>query len=157
MASPQLEFELRAMTFDDLDDVLINEGLSYSHPWARGIFDDCIKSGYECFVFIVDAKVVGHSILSVAAGEAHLLNVCINPEVQGNGFGRQLVQHILSRAIARGASKVFLEVRPSNLIAFKLYESLGFQEIGFRKDYYPAENGREDALVFSYQVPDAFP
>ena len=108
-------------------------------------------------MFIVDAKVVGHSILSVAAGEAHLLNVCINPEVQGNGFGRQLVQHILSRAVARGASKVFLEVRPSNLIAFKLYESLGFQEIGLRKDYYPAENGREDALVFSYQVPDAFP
>jgi [ribosomal protein S18]-alanine N-acetyltransferase len=157
MASAQVEFELRAMTLDDLDDVMINEASSYSHPWSRGIFDDCIKSGYECFVFIVDEKVVGHSILSVAVGESHLLNVCINPAVQSRGFGRQLVQHIVSRAISRGAATVFLEVRPSNLIAFKLYESLGFQEIGLRKDYYPAENGREDALVFSYQVPDTFP
>lgn len=162
MASAQAQYELRAMNLDDLDAVLINEALSYSHPWARGIFADCIKSGYECFVFAIDQKnsgqkIVGHSILSVAAGEAHLLNVCINPETQGNHYGRRLVEHMLSRAAARNAGTVFLEVRTSNLIAYKLYESMGFEEIGVRKGYYPAETGREDALVFSYQITDEFP
>ncbi len=143
------------MQLDDIPTVLINERRGYTHPWSEGVFKDCMKSGYECWVVVYLERVIGHGILSIAAGESHLLNVCIHPDCQGNGFGRHLVTHILLRARQNQARRIFLEVRPSNIVACKLYETLGFNEIGVRQDYYPAFLGREDALVLGKEfVPD---
>lgn len=149
MSSVELDYRLRRMLPEDLPTVLRNERLSYTHPWTEGIFSDCIKSGYECWLLVADYRIIGHGILSVAASESHLVNVCVIPEYQGNGFGRVLVEYMLERAKARQARRVFLEVRPSNRIACRLYETLGFNEVGVRKDYYPAFVGREDALVLA--------
>jgi len=135
------------MELDDLELVMRNERRAFSHPWTAGIFKDCLQSGHECWVLQVGDRLIGHAIFSIGAGESHLLNICINPECQGRGFGALLLRHIIERAVLKLCSCIFLEVRASNLSAYKLYEGLGFIEIGVRKNYYPANIGAEDALV----------
>jgi ribosomal-protein-alanine N-acetyltransferase len=140
------------MSYGDVPAVVRNERLSYSHPWTEGVFQDCLRSGNECWLIKREQKMLGHGILSVAAGESHLLNVCVSPDFQGEGLGRILVAHMLKCARSKGASVVFLEVRPSNKIACRLYGSLGFNEVGVRRGYYPAKEGREDALVLALDL-----
>ena len=151
MSSVELDFRILPMSYGDVPSVIRNERLSYSHPWSEGIFQDCLLSGNDCWLIKREQQTLGHGILSVAAGESHLLNVCVAPEFQGEGLGRILVAHLLKCAKSKGASCVFLEVRPSNRVACKLYESLGFNEVGRRRGYYPASEGREDALVLSLE------
>ena len=144
--------EIRLMQLTDLPDVLRNERRSYTHPWTEGIFRDCLRNDQECWLLRYNDLNVGHGILSVAAGESHLLNVCVDPDYQGHGFGRILVEHLLERARVGEASTIFLEVRPSNLVACDLYDKLGFNEVGVRENYYPALVGREDALVLAKEL-----
>ncbi len=146
------KIDFSRMDVTDLPSVMENEALSYSHPWTSGIFADCIGAGHECWLFQLENTLIGHSVLSVAADESHLQNVCIHPDYQGNGYGRLLVEHMLLCAKSRKAGSVFLEVRTSNLVAYKLYESLGFNEVGLRPAYYPGDKGREDAIVFAKQL-----
>jgi len=138
---------IRPMFADDLDAVLANEFTGYDFPWTRGVFTDCLKAGNQCWVLEKHGEVVGHAIVTVGAGEAHLLNVCIRASEQGRGLGRTLVLHAMERARDAGADALFLEVRPSNHVAVRLYESMGFVQVGVRKDYYPAQFGHEDARV----------
>jgi ribosomal-protein-alanine N-acetyltransferase len=140
------------MQVTDLAAVLENERRAYQFPWTEGNFTDCLSARHECWVLIVDGVVAGHGILAIGPGEAHLLNVCVSRDRQGRGHGRRLVQHMLERAAARGADTVFLEVRPSNVVAVTLYRSLGFNEIGRRRDYYPTETGHEDAEVMGLHL-----
>lgn len=144
--------EVRRMQLTDLPDVLRNERRGYTHPWTEGIFRDCIRNGQECWLLMCSDQNVGHGILSVAAGESHLLNVCVHPDFQGHGFGRILVEHLLERARTGEASTIFLEVRPSNVAACELYDKLGFNEVGIRENYYPSNIGREDALVLAKEL-----
>lgn len=142
----------RPMLATDLDQVVENEVRAYQYPWTRGNFSDCLAALHECRVLLLDAEVLGHGILAFGAQEAHLLNVCVRRDRQGEGFGRALVSHMIERARLRGAGMVFLEVRPSNLVAISLYHSLGFNEIGLRKDYYPSDKGHEDAQVMALDL-----
>ena len=144
--------EVRRMQLTDLSDVLRNERRGYTHPWTEGIFRDCLRNGQECWLLMCSDQNVGHGILSVAAGESHLLNVCVHPDFQGHGFGRILVEHLLERARTGEASTIFLEVRPSNVAACELYDKLGFNEVGIRENYYPSNVGREDALVLAKEL-----
>jgi ribosomal-protein-alanine N-acetyltransferase len=144
--------EIRRMQLSDLPDVLRNERRGYTHPWTEGVFKDCLRNGQECWLLMYKEKNLGHGILSVAAGESHLLNVCVHPDYQGHGFGRILVEHLLERAREGKASTIFLEVRPSNEAACELYDKLGFNEVGIRENYYPAYIGREDALVLAKEL-----
>lgn len=144
----------RPMLESDLDAVLNVEYAAFSHPWTRGIFLDCIQSGYECWLLFLGDQQVGHGVLTAAAGESHVLNLTIKPENQGNGLGGRLLAHLIERAKARDAEVTFLEVRESNHAANHLYERFGFNEIGRRKNYYPAVGGREDALVMAYSLID---
>ncbi|MFT4633320.1 MAG: ribosomal-protein-alanine N-acetyltransferase [Candidatus Pseudothioglobus sp.] len=146
-------YRLLPMQVDLLDKVKHNERRAYSHPWTEGVFRDCIDSGYECWLLEVANHVIGHGILSTGAGESHLLNICINPEYQGHGYGALLLSHMVARAGFHACSCIFLEVRASNLAAYKLYEKAGFTEIGVRKDYYPGYMGSEDALVLVKHLP----
>lgn len=139
--------EVRAMQMEDLETVSTLETASYEFPWSRGIFGDCLKSGHPCWILSVDGVTAGYGILSTGAGEAHLLNICVGPGWRGRGLGRHLLGRLLDIARWNGAEQIFLEVRPSNPLAKTLYESVGFHEIGRRPRYYPARNGREDAIV----------
>jgi ribosomal-protein-alanine N-acetyltransferase len=144
--------EIRAMRREDLPAVAAMEAASYDFPWTQGIFSDCLKAGHPCWVMWVEGEAAGYGVLSVAAGEAHVLNVCIGPGHRGLGLGRLLMRRLLDIARWNGATRVFLEVRPSNPIAQKLYESMGFGEIGRRPKYYPARQGREDAIVMALDL-----
>ena len=115
---------LRPMDAGDLDCVMHVEVRAYAFPWTRGIFIDCLRANYECWVLEKDDEVIGHGVLSVAAGEAHLLNVCICRDHQGFGFGRTLVEHMLDRAQRRAAEVVFLEVRLSNEVSCRYFSNI---------------------------------
>jgi [ribosomal protein S18]-alanine N-acetyltransferase len=141
--------EIRLMQPADLKAVAAVERAAYQYPWSLGIFRDCLLAGYYCFVLDVSGGVTGYGIMSVAAGEAHLLNLCVHPNAQRLGYGRRLLAALMARATEAGADKIFLEVRPSNRIALKLYGSVGFEQIGTRPAYYQAENGREDAVILA--------
>ena len=144
--------QVRAMRSDDLPKVSELEIASYDFPWSFGVFADCLKAGHPCWVLCVDALVAGYGILSMGAGEAHVLNICIDPNYRGRGLGRHLLLRLLDIARWNGAERTFLEVRPSNPLAKTLYESVGFKEIGKRPRYYPAKNGREDAIVMVLEL-----
>lgn len=142
---------LRQMTLADLPVVLTIEQQNYEFPWEEDIFTDCFKAGYGCWVCEEQNKILGYCLLSMAVGEAHILNISVHPEEQKQGVGRKMMEYLID--VARGrAETVFLEVRPSNAIAIALYEKLGFNEIGIRKGYYPATNGREDAIMLALHL-----
>jgi ribosomal-protein-alanine N-acetyltransferase len=143
---------MRPLREDDLDAVMEIELRAYPFPWTRGIFRDCLQAGYPGWVMLQHGKIIGYGVLSVGAEEGHLLNVCIDPKQQSQGYGRVLLRALVKQATDRGATRVFLEVRPSNAAALVLYHSEGFNEIGRRPRYYPAHNGREDALVMAMEL-----
>ncbi|BAZ94966.1 acetyltransferases [Thiohalobacter thiocyanaticus] len=140
---------IRPMTSDDLMAVMEIERRCYPHPWTAGIMRDCLRVGYSCWVYERDQVIQAYAILSVAAGEAHLLNLCVRPEVRSQGVGRRLLQHVIITAGRLGGDTLFLEVRPSNKPALALYEKLDFSEVGLRRAYYPGHQGREDAIVMA--------
>jgi len=143
---------LRPMREDDLVAVQAVEERAYEFPWTLGIFRDCLRADYPAWVLEEGGVIIGYVLMSVAAGEAHILNVCVAPEHQGRGLGRKLVRAIMHVARGRGAQRVFLEVRPSNVGAIALYHDEGFNEIGRRPRYYPARDGREDAIVMAMEI-----
>ena len=135
-------------SFRHLPQVMEIEQRAYPWPWTEGMFVDSLRNGHLCYCISERDAVVGYIIVFVAVGECHVLNVCVDPEQQGRGIGRRLLNHALSAACDLGAEDAFLEVRLSNDPAIKLYESSGFEAVGRRKDYYPAGDQREDALVY---------
>lgn len=143
---------LRPMREDDLDLVMAIEREAYPFPWTRGIFRDCLRADYPAWIHEARGEAVGYAVISLAAGEAHILNLCTAPVAQGQGHGRRLLRHVLRMARGRGAQRVFLEVRPSNEHAIALYHGEGFNEIGRRPRYYPAIGGREDAIVMAMEL-----
>jgi ribosomal-protein-alanine N-acetyltransferase len=138
---------IRAMRQSDLEQVQRIEQESYRFAWTEGIFEDCLRVGYTCIVAEIDILLVGYAVLSAGAGEAHLLNLCVAGNFRCRGLGRRLLLDMLSRVREAGASVVFLEVRPSNTAAIRLYQTLGFVQIGVRRGYYQDVDGREDAIV----------
>jgi ribosomal-protein-alanine N-acetyltransferase len=143
---------LRPLREDDLEAVMAIEQRAYPFPWTRGIFRDCLLAGYPAWLLHEHGLAIGYGVISLAADEAHVLNICISPERQGRGLGRELLRVLTRMARDRGAVRIFLEVRPSNPGAIALYHSEGFNEIGRRPRYYPAHHGREDALVMAMEL-----
>lgn len=146
-ALPTRDLTYRAMRQDDLARVCAIERDIYSHPWTQGNFADSLAAGYHCSVLEVHGSLVGYGILAVAAGESHLLNISIDASWQGRGLGRALLLYHIDLARSLAARILLLEVRPSNTVAKALYESIGFERIAVRRGYYPAAEGREDALL----------
>jgi len=143
------ELRLEKMRESDLAEVLGIENAVYSHPWTRGNFTDSLRAGYQCWTWRCAGELIGYFVLLVAAGEGHLLNLSIAASEQRRGHGSILLGEVMRMAKARGAGKVFLEVRPSNQGAKALYRRFGFRQVAVRAGYYPAEAGREDALVLA--------
>jgi [ribosomal protein S18]-alanine N-acetyltransferase len=123
------------------------ERAAYQFPWSEGIFRDCLRVGYVCRVIDIDGDLGGYGIMSLGAAEAHILNVCIRDAYRSRGCARKILSYLLERARGAGMREAFLEVRPSNVAAARLYHSLGFEQVGVRRGYYQATVGREDAAV----------
>ena len=139
----------RPMVERDMAEALEIENAAYEFPWTPGIFRDCLRVGYLCWIAEGDWRMEGYGIMTVAVGEAHILNLCVRPERRRCGYGRAILGHLLQQAMDHDAENVFLEVRPSNLAAIELYRDQGFAEVGYRRNYYPAHGGREDALILA--------
>jgi [ribosomal protein S18]-alanine N-acetyltransferase len=141
------EVQIRPMSESDVSDVIAVERASYQFPWSEGIFRDCLRVGYVCRVVTVKDDIIGYGVMSVGAGEAHILNLCVSEAYRCRGVGRRLLTYLIDRGTASGMSEAFLEVRPSNTSAIRLYLSVGFEQVGMRRGYYQAVGGREDAAV----------
>ncbi len=144
---------LRPMRESDLPRVLLVEREAYQFPWSDGVFRDCLRVGYCCWVIERDGSVEGHGIVQIGTGEAHVLNLCIRPVASRQGLGRTLLERLMEVAASHGAHTAVLEVRPSNAAALSLYQGAGFSEVGMRRGYYPAARGREDALILARKLP----
>lgn len=139
--------QFRPMLESDLDAVMAIEPTIYLHPWTRGNFSDSLKSGHEAWVLTRQGEIIGYSLMSMVLDEAELLNISVAAPYQQQGLGRRLLAHMLEQAITLGVAMIFLEVRASNAAAIALYERASFVEVNVRRGYYPAENGREDAVI----------
>lgn len=140
-------YQLRPMQGEDLDAILLIEPVIYSHPWTRGNFSDSLKSGYSAWVMTLHDEIIGYTLMVLALDEAQLLNISVAESYQKQGLGRVLLNHMLDIAKQNKATNMFLEVRASNASAIALYANMGFDEVSVRRGYYPAETGREDAVV----------
>jgi ribosomal-protein-alanine N-acetyltransferase len=147
--APEAPIRIRTMVHDDLPLVSDIERRSYQFPWSHGVFRDCLLAGYTCIVLVRGERTAGYGILSVAAGEAHILNLCVDPMFRELGYGDRILDEILERAGKAQVREVFLEVRPSNSNALSLYRKKGFRQIANRPAYYQATEGREDAAVLA--------
>ena len=151
-ARPDMQPRLRLMTAGDLDAVEAIEQSVYTHPWTRGNFADSLASGYHCWLMERDGRVIGYAVTMVAAGEAHLLNLSIAADLQRRGLGSELLLFVIRLARDCAAVTIYLEVRASNQAGRALYARHGFAEIGLRKGYYPAHQGREDAVTMEKKL-----
>ncbi len=146
----RLPYALRRMEESDIPAVMEIEQSAYEFPWTEGIFRDCIRAGYCCRVVQRnDTTIIAYAVMSLGAGEAHILNLCVAPPWQQQGYGRALMSDMMDLARRLQADTLFLEVRPSNVAARALYDRLGFNELATRGGYYPSRQGREDALILA--------
>ncbi|KUO50023.1 MAG: ribosomal-protein-alanine acetyltransferase [Desulfitibacter sp. BRH_c19] len=141
------EYSIRKMTFQDIDQVLEVENLSFPSPWSRSSFEAEINDNLFAHYYVVfkDHKVVGYAGMWMIIDEAHVTNIAVHPEFRGLNFGKRLTQTLIMQAFRQGANRITLEVRVSNLIARNLYKDLGFNEAGIRKGYYSDNN--ENAII----------
>jgi len=152
---------LRRMTVEDVEAVLEIENRAYPFPWTQGIFSDCLRVGYACWLLErktpQGTQILGYMVLSIAVGEMHILNICVDPKLQGQGIGRGLLEDAEQYGEKNKAAMCFLEVRPSNKSALNLYLSSGFNEVGIRKNYYKDAGKREDAIVMAKSLANDLP
>jgi ribosomal-protein-alanine N-acetyltransferase len=146
---------LQVMTEPWLDEVCRIEKRAYTHPWSRGNFSDSLRAGYHAQVLTQGQTLLGYHVLMLGAGEAHLLNITVEPEEQGRGLARQMLGELVRWSRAQGAQSLWLEVRVSNDRARQIYERYGFKSVGLRRNYYPlAPFKREDALIMSLPLTE---
>jgi ribosomal-protein-alanine N-acetyltransferase len=148
----KLEHKFRPMQMDDVDVLMRIEPHIYSHPWTRGNFVDSLNSGYSAWVLLRGQEIIGYALMMMVLDEAHLLNLSIAKSYQKQGLGRLLLEHMINISKNHRAANMFLEVRATNVSAIALYENTGFNEMAIRRGYYPAANGREDAVLMGLAV-----
>lgn len=135
---------------DDVDNVYAIEQLSQSHPMAKSVMLSCLSKRYFNSRLFVDEKLAGFYIGEFVLDESSLIEICIHPDFQGQGLGRQLLAHYIEQAKSKGGLSCWLEVRESNTAAYQLYQSMDFNEVDRRINYYPTASGKEDAIIMSY-------
>ena len=147
-----MEAGFEPMTELRLDEVVAIERRAYGHPWTRGNFADSLRSGYQAQLLCAGDAVLGYFVAMQGVDEVHLLNITVDPQYQGQGWGRVMLDALALWARGQGAQWLWLEVRTSNARAQQVYQRYGYRRVGERKNYYPADQGREDAIVMSYKL-----
>jgi len=142
----------RPLVESDLESVMALERDLYEYPWTAGNFRDSLNAGYSCWVMHGPQGMIGYAVLMLGVGEAHLLNLSIARPAQRRHHGTRLLHHLIGVTRRYGARRLFLEVRPSNVPGRALYARNGFSEVVTRRGYYPAADGREDAIVLSLAI-----
>ncbi|NOQ82028.1 MAG: ribosomal protein S18-alanine N-acetyltransferase [Methylophaga sp.] len=141
------------MTHDDVFDVVNIEQQANQFPWSRKNFEDGLKANNQAWVFVNDSnEIIAYTIVQKVVDETHLLNICVKASAQGKGLGREVLNHVIDFAHSISSVLIVLEVRSSNQRAQQLYLQAGFNEMSVRKDYYPAAEGREDAVLMGLDL-----
>jgi ribosomal-protein-alanine N-acetyltransferase len=143
------KIQIDKMLLSNLDEVMLIEKANYEIPWTKGVMKDCINAGYQCLIIKENNIIIGYAFLLVNFDESHLLNMCINQPNQGKGLAKKLLKYLENICLYHQSKVFLLEVRQSNPIAYGLYKSFGFNEIGRRKNYYKTLVGHEDAIVMT--------
>ncbi|MHB1230620.1 MAG: ribosomal protein S18-alanine N-acetyltransferase [Halothiobacillus sp.] len=155
LAVPELLSDsVRILGLDEQDLPAIQriEQVAHLYPWSDRVFNDCIRSGYFLDGAFSGPRLLGFSVVMPILDEWHVLNLCVDPSVQRRGVGRSLLEFVIDQAKQSGMDSLWLEVRVGNTAARQLYAAYAFEQVGFRKGYYPAKNGREDALVLMREL-----
>jgi ribosomal-protein-alanine N-acetyltransferase len=147
-----MEAGFEPMTEATLDEVVAIERAAYAHPWTRGNFADSLRSGYQAQLLRAGTTLIGYFVAMKGVDEVHLLNITVAPACQAQGWGRVMLDALAIWARGQGAQWLWLEVRTSNVRAQQVYLRYGYRRVGERKNYYPAEGGREDAIVMSHKL-----
>jgi len=152
-SGPVRDWRVVPMGPEDIEAVHAIEVMAYPYPWSPGIFADCLRAGYEGRLLLDEGwGLCGYALWSWGVGEAHLLNLCVDPRWQGRGLGHRLLQACLDEIACCDVDRILLEVRAGNDVAIGLYEGHGFVRIGLRRAYYPGPDGREDAWVMALDL-----
>jgi ribosomal-protein-alanine N-acetyltransferase len=146
--------EFAPLSITDLDRVMAIEEVIYPFPWTRGNFVDALRAGYSGWAYRCRGVLVGYAVCMRVLDEVHLLNLSVDAGWQRCGHGARLLRFLIDLFGAAGCRQMLLEVRPSNWAAHRLYQQFGFVRIGVRRNYYPAEGGREDAWVMVREIGD---
>lgn len=134
---------------NDFDVIYCIEKKAYAIPWSERIMTSMVSGNeYKIKITYYD-KVVAYVFIMIVLDEATVLNITVDPDYQGQGLGRKLLQYVKNHLASQKIATIFLEVRQSNAAALSLYESEGFHEIDLRKNYYPTKNSREDAIIMA--------
>jgi [ribosomal protein S18]-alanine N-acetyltransferase len=149
---PPLGLHRRALMEEDLPNVTNLEASVYAFPWSFGNFKDSLIAGYRCFGLFDAKRLVAYTIVMVSLDESHLLNVAVAGDFQTKGIGRFMMDCAIADARAMHSEMLYLEVRPSNVVALSLYDKMGFKQLGMRRDYYPSLGGRENALFLGIYI-----
>ncbi len=148
-----VEAQFEPLTEARLEEVVAIERSAYGHPWTRGNFSDSLQSGYQAQLLTAGTTVIGYFVAMKGVDEVHLLNITVAPALQGQGWGRILLDALALWSRGQGAQWLWLEVRVGNVRAQRIYEHHGYRRVGERKGYYPADAGkREDAVVMSLKL-----
>ncbi len=142
----------RAIREDNIAAVALIEKDVYVFPWSAGNFRDSLLSGYQCWGCWANGELIGYAIILVSLDEAHLLNFAVSRAWQNQGVGTRFLNFVINESKRMCCEMLYLEVRPSNVIGRRLYERFGFQQLGLRRNYYPATTGREDALFLGLNI-----
>lgn len=146
-----LELKFRLLAATDIPVVMELERSAHSHPWRQSSFESCVNGRQKCWLVEHHRELVGYVVVTHGGGDAELLNISVAPKFQRKGIGSCLLQYAVTY-VKPHADMLFLEVRVSNRKAIELYAKEGFFEVGMRKNYYPAVNGNEDALLMACQL-----
>ena len=146
------KFVFREISLGDLDGIVQIERAVNPFPWGEEALRDTIASSGHHLISLREGRAVGFLLSSFVLDEAQLLLIGISPNWQGVGVGGQLLKELINRSQDQDQKLIYLEVRSGNERAIRLYRSLGFIDIGVRRDYYPGLVGREDAIVMSLQL-----
>lgn len=144
------QFTLEPLSSCHLKEIQRIETLAHSHPWSESLLSDVNSRGACHHVLLAGNQLVGYFYAQSIVGEVTLLNIAVDPNQQGQGYGKQLLEGFLSICEEKKAESAWLEVRQSNERAFQLYQTCGFNEVDRRVNYYPTASGREDAVIMSY-------
>lgn len=151
-----MSLQIRRMQLDDVDNVYAIEVVAHRSPWTRDILRDCMLVNYDCRVLEIDSasgpSLVGYSISRFDQNSCHILNLCITPRMQGNGYGQLLLQNIINSEQSSAVDTMVLEVRPSNLAALHLYQKVGFVQTATKEGYYQDDGMLEDAVVLKKKL-----
>ena len=140
--------QIRPMTIQDCEQVAQIEAASFSVPWSLRAFTETVeKDNFRYFVAEESGEILGYCGFLFVLDEAEIPNVCVKASARCRGLGKQMMTVLIEEAKKLGMAMLYLEVRESNAPARALYQSLGFEENGIRKNFY--EHPVEHAVLMS--------